>query len=196
MKGIVAIVLSALILVLTIAALATPIYTYKIEAPGVTIKVKSTMWHRCIDDECKAYSSDDMSPYYTCSAAMSRLKAMRAFYILTLIAAVAGIVVGVLERRGRARKIHLIVVGAVLCLLSLVAWAAGAGLYHQKFCDGKIADQPDAKLGASIGLMVFVWLLTIVSMVTAFFVKGREDEVDQAPPSGFSQGAGYKYNAV
>ncbi len=198
MKGIVAAIVFGLFgIIFAIVAMATPMYSQ--DQNGVTQKAYPFKF--CVDSpgfsKCWMINDSDC-PIQDSQKSVFRFICALLFFFF--FAAILGLVLSILERFGRTRKIHLMIAFIVAAVLAFLGWVVMVGNYHngKPVNGGDSWSQQKFDLSASPAMMIVSWLATMVGVVLAWKIPGREDEGEQgaAPGSGFTQGQGYKYAAV
>lgn len=107
-------------------------------------------------------SSTDVKDMSGCDDVKTRLQASEAFGLLSIFAAAAAFVGGILEIRNVTKWVSIIFL-VWFAIFAVIAWTPVAWIYNNTVCSISFSDV--YKYGAGFGLMVAAWSLSIVTIL-------------------------------
>jgi hypothetical protein len=173
-------------LIFCCAALGSYIATAETSGDTHT-EAKASLWYLCLREHTPqgtgvAQCTSTTDPKIGCGALKSHFRAIQAFYIMTTILVIIGIILAIVDhvnsdyllRTPIPPKLVFVVLLILQFIFSLIGWATAIGAANRGFCDtGSFSDQPGFSYGASGFLMLIVWIATILMLGVACIMPPR-----------------------
>ena len=196
-RGIIYLALTAAMMFFIMLAFATNVFTVKNSADvgGVTRKSEAwaDIWYMCstgtyTGDKPVASCVDAADPHGTCTKQKDRVRATRAFYVITALIALVNLVVGVLDFFGALSlpfglkpQILLISISGALIFFTLLSWAIAISWPRSKYCG---ASEPWSKadgfgFAASPFMMLLTMLIAIAQLVLSILLPGGASDAPE-----------------
>lgn len=135
--------------------------------------VQFTMWERR-QIENAATARTPLSEIPNCDYTTEKLKVMAAFAILSIAAALIGLILTILDVLHRpTHKWAAESFGCILWGCSLIVWSVGLGLFHLPMCGGSgfVPSEQQWSLSSAFAVFVSVWVLLTVSLPAMWVIK-------------------------
>lgn len=134
------------------------------------LNFSTTLWESKVGT--KTYKIDDPKNGLVCDQTMSdHFQASEAFAILSIVAALAGVIAAVLKVLDVVGSWMInLACSAAVFVFTLLVWAIMAGLYYDHFkCLGKksIQEFDQSELNGGFGLFVLSWILSTLALVVS-----------------------------
>jgi len=189
-RGLVFLALTILCIMWMLIAFGTNVFSIKPDN-GNGAEQWSDIWYSCGRGATVLGNSPVASCTYLtdknldCTKLEDRVRAMRAFYILTAVFCVVNLMFGVLDHFGKLEglpfglksQIVLVVCAALVIFWSLLSWAVAISYPRSEYdCGGgsspAAVDQDGFKWGASAFMMLMLFITAIVQLVLALIFPG------------------------
>jgi hypothetical protein len=188
-RGLVFLALTILCIMWMLIAFGTNVFSIKPDN-GNGAEQWSDIWYSCGRGATVLGNSPVASCTYLtdknldCTKLEDRVRAMRAFYILTAVFCVVNLMFGVLDHFGKLEglpfglksQIVLVVCAALVIFWSLLSWAIAISYPRSEYdCGGSSSaavDQDGFKWGASAFMMLMLFITAIVQLVLALIFPG------------------------
>jgi hypothetical protein len=181
-RGLVFLALTILCVVWMLVGFGTNVFS--IEPSNASYKSSVDIWYTCTRPgdvngrKQMAQCFDLVDPALKCDELANRVRAIRAFYVLTAVFVVVNLIAGVMDHFGALEglpfglksQIVLVVLAAIVIFWSLLSWAIAISFPRTAYCGNNaqaVSDSNGFKWQASPFMMLMLFFTAIVQLVLA-----------------------------